>query len=154
MKNLINNKFQYFLGRYIMPINGTDDEWTELNINERKIYQNKKCSGLFKENGKYIYKHAIMWNLKEKNHKFNGIVYIDTKNFEKIGSAHYVKCFPFIPKTFYIDIELIPITKEEAEEKKLDYVKDDLDKLYIKVIKDPSQLNEVFNKLYIKKQKE
>lgn len=133
-------------------ITGNDDEWEVLDIGERKIYQNKKCSGLFKENEKCIYKHAIMWNLKEKNHKFNGMVYVDTKNFEMIGSGHYVKSFPFVPKTFYIDVELIPITKEKVEEKKLDYVKDDLGNLYIKVIKDPGQLDEVF-KFYNKKLK-
>ena len=80
---------------------------------------------------------------------FTGRVYIDDKNFELIGSSQFVK-FPFEPKTFYIDVVRVPISKEEAEKRNLHYTEDEFDGCYYTILKDPKQLDKVF-KYYDKK---
>ena len=66
------------------------------------------------------------------------------KNFELIGSSQFVK-FPFEPKTFYIDVVRVPISKEEAEQRNLHYIEDGFGGCYYPVLKDPKQLDKVFN---------
>jgi len=60
--------------------------------------------------------------------------------------------FPFKPKTFYIDVVRVPITKEEAEKRRLyySYNEDGTDGCYCTILKDPKQLYKVF-KYYIGK---
>lgn len=77
----------------IAPIQGTDDEWADV---DNGIFQNKRLSSVFKkEGGKPYYLDAVIW--KEKNGAcFSGQV-------EGISSRQFIK-FPFYPKRFYIDV--------------------------------------------------
>ncbi len=126
---------------------GNDEEWSVIQFD---LFQNKRCTALFKNpiTKKCNYLGAIVW--KDEN-SFTGSVYKDKINFELITSSQFVT-FPFQPKTFYIEVKRIYITKEEAESKNLNYLEDTDDnyhhnqgvKYYYYVIKDSSKLDEVF----------
>ena len=136
----------------ICDVTGHENEWVdiaEMNSGE-PMWQNRRCSGLFKyPNEKCSYVDAIVWKGDEEYDTFTGRVYIDDKNFELIGSSQYVK-FPFKPKTFYIDVVRVPISKEEAEERKMHFIENEKDDCYYTILKDPTQLEKVF-KYYDKK---
>jgi hypothetical protein len=136
----------------ICDVTGHENEWvdiTEMNSGE-SMWQNRRCSRLFKyPNEKCSYVDAIVWKGEEEYDTFTGRVYIDDKNFELIGSSQFVK-FPFKPKTFYIDVVRVPITKEEAESKKMHYIEGNFNECYYTILKDPTQLEKVF-KYYDKK---
>ena len=135
----------------ICPVTGIDEEWvniTEMN-GGNPIWQNSRCSALFKyPDGKCSYCDAIVWKGEEYWDTFTGRVYIDDKDFELIASSQYVK-FPFKPKTFYLDVIRIPITKAEAERKNMHFIEDN-NKCYYTILKNPKQLEKVF-KYYDKK---
>lgn len=136
----------------ICDVTGHEKEWVDISewSMGKTIWQNSRCSGLFKySNGKCSYNDAIVWKGKEDWDTFTGRVYIDDKHFELIGSGQYAK-FPFKPKTFYIDVIRVPINEEEAEKRKLHYIKDSFNKCYYTILKNPNQLNKVF-KYYDKK---
>jgi hypothetical protein len=136
----------------ICDVTGHESEWRDVTgIGNTIKYQNSRCSALFKNGieSKAHYLDAIVWKGKESWDTFTGRVYIDDKNFELIGSSQFVK-FPFKPKTFYIDVINIPITKEEAKSKNLHYIEDDNNQFYYTILKDPKQLIKVF-KYYNKK---
>lgn len=105
------------LQKTISPIMGTDDEWNDVSkmSDEPKgtIYQNNRDGGVFKEvrNGKekYYYIDAIINVIIDYN--VWGSFWLSredcltgNKNL-MIGSIGYIKSFPFIPKTFYIDVQ-------------------------------------------------
>ena len=138
----------------ICDVTGHESEWSDVSAmgdGSEPYYQNKRCSALFQdknsENPPY-YLDAIIWKGKENWDTFTGRVYIDDKDFELIGSSQFVK-LPFKPKRFYIDVVRVPITKEEAESRKLHYIEGD-NECYYTILKDPKQLDAVF-KYYIKK---
>ena len=137
----------------ICDITGHESEWgdvSDASIGET-LWQNLRCSGIFKRiDGKASYIYAIVWRGEEDWDTFTGRVYIDDKDFELIGSSQYVR-FPFKPKTFYVDVVRVPITKEDAETKGLHYIEDGFGDCYYTILKDPSQLDDVF-KYYDKKQ--
>jgi hypothetical protein len=137
----------------ICSITGVDEEWVnvrEVSQEDEMMYQNKRCSALFKsKSGKCWYLDAIVWNGEEEHDTFTGHVYVDDKNFELIGSCQYVR-LPFNPETFYIDVVYVPITKEEAEKRKMHYIEDGDGKCHYSVVKDTNQLAKVF-KYYDKK---
>ena len=113
------------------------------------VYQNKRCSALFKngKNAKAHYLDAIVWKGEEEWDKFTGSVYTyGTKGggYELITSRQHVKEFPFKPKTFYIDVVQIPISKEKAEQRNLHYIEDSFGECYYTIVKDPKQLEKVF----------
>jgi hypothetical protein len=85
-----------------------------------------------------------VWQGEESWDTFTGRVYIDDKEFELISTSQYVKSFPFKPKTFYIDVIRIPITKKEAEERGMHYIEDGFKECYYTILKDPTQLTPVF----------
>lgn len=130
----------------IVGINNGWEQWidiTEMNCGEL-MYQNSRCSGLFKYgDGKCSYVDAIVWKGEEKWDTFTGSVYIDNVNFEMIGSMQNVR-FPFSPKTFYIDVVRVPISKEEAESKNMHYIEDGNGDCYYSVVKNKKQLEKVF----------
>lgn len=136
----------------ICDVMGHETEWVdiaEMNDGET-LYQNARCGGLFKyQNGKCSYNDAIVWKGVEDWDTFTGRVYIDDKDFELIGSSQYAR-FPFKPKTFYIDVVRVPITKEEGESRNLHYIEDGSKECYYVILKDPTQLDKVF-KYYDKK---
>ena len=85
------------LQKPISPIYNTSDEWMEVDGNG--MYQNNRCYALFKDgkNGRPYYLDAIVWSGEEEYDTFTGKV-------EGYYSRQYVKEFPFVPKTFYIDV--------------------------------------------------
>ncbi len=118
----------------IAPLTGEDSEWSDVS-DSKTMYQNKRCSALFKDgkDAKPYYIDAIVkrtpngscwsgsfWLSKED--------YLSGDNDLKIGTKAYVRSFPFEPKTFYIDV-----IEEE--------VKPDDWEMYLK---DPKQLEEAF----------
>ena len=133
----------------ICPVTGIDEEWVDVTemSGGTFLYQNKRCSGLFKYgDGKCSYVDAIVWKGVEDWDTFTGRVYVDNEKFELIGSSQYVR-FPFKPKTFYIDVIRIPITKEDAVKggsMGLHYIEDGAGECYYSVLKDPKQLEKVW----------
>lgn len=102
------------------------------------------------DNTGYAPKNMTFGIFKEEEYDtFTDRVYIDDKDFELIGSSQFVK-FPFKPKTFYIDVVRVPISKEEAEKRDLHYIEDGFNECYYTILKDPKQLDKVF-KYYDKK---
>lgn len=136
----------------ICDVTGHETEWVDVSeISDGEIlWQNSRCSGLFKyPDGKLSYVDAIVWKGEEDWGTFTGRVYIDEKDFELIGSSQFAK-LPFKPKTFYIDVVRVPITKEEAESRNLHYIEDGFNECYYTILKDTKQLDKVF-KYYDKK---
>lgn len=135
------------LQKPICPVTGISEEWVnirEVSEEDEIMYQNKRCSALFKsKSGKCWYVDAIVWKGEEEYDTFTGSVYVDDKNFELIGSSQYVR-LPFKPKTFYIDVVRVPIAKKEAEERKMHFIENEKDDCYYTILKDPKQLDRVF----------
>jgi len=135
----------------ICDVTGHESEWVEISqYMGETMWQNARCGGLFKySNGKCSYNDAIVWKGVEDWDTFTGSVYVDELAFELVRSSQFVK-FPFKPKTFYIDVVRVPITKEDAESRNLHYIEDGFNKCYYTILKDPTQLDKVF-KYYDKK---
>jgi len=131
----------------ICDVTGHKNEWVHIGTmsDGSIVYQNSRCSALFKSgaDAKAYYLDAIVWKGEENWDAFTGSVYIDDKDFELINSRQYVK-FPFKPKTFYIDVIRIPITKKDAEERNLHYIEDISNECYYTILKNPKQLTMVF----------
>jgi len=131
----------------ICDVTGHENEWVDVSeMGDGSImYQNSRCSALFKDGikSKAYYLDAIVWKGVEEYDTFTGGVYIDDKDFEFIRSSQFVK-FPFKPKTFYIDVVRVPISKEEAEQRDLHYIEDGNKECYYTILKDPKQLDKVF----------
>lgn len=110
------------LQKPICDVTGHENEWVDVSeaCGGNVTYQNSRCSALFKDG-----------------------VESDDKNFELIRSGQFVR-FPFKPKTFYIDVVRVPISKEEAEKRELHYIEDGFNECYYTILKDPKQLDEVF----------
>lgn len=95
----------------ICPIMNYEQEWEQVareEITELPIYQNKRCSALFKVSkiGMPYYLDAIVWKDVINDNTFTGKV-------NNINSAQFVKEFPFTPKTFYIDVNQIPLREKD-----------------------------------------
>lgn len=145
----------------ICDVTGHENEWGEPfesgKSKDITCRQNSRCSALFLETTHFVsgdvsrayYLDAIVWKGEEEYDTFTGSVYIDDRSFELIGSSQFVN-FPFKPKTFYIDVVRVPISKEEAESKNMHYIEDGFNKCYYTILKDPKQLEKVF-KYYDKK---
>lgn len=113
----------------ICPITGVDEEWInvrDISNEDEMMYQNKRCSALFKsKSGKCWYVDAIVKKVVQTGQCFSGAFWLSREDYlagdktKKIGCAHYVKSFPFTPKTFYIDV-----VEEEAKDDWEMYVKD------------------------------
>jgi hypothetical protein len=133
----------------ITPIMGTEDEWVACTDN---VYQNNRCSALFKEgkDGAPYYLDAIVWQGEESYDTFTGQV-------DKYRSRQYIKEFPFIPKTFYVNVikEVLPDdwTEEPFIEGNETYDMKEYEETGVKnwkknnyryKIKDENQMKEVF----------
>ena len=119
------------------PITGKDEEWNSMDYGDGIEYQNKRSSGLFKDsNGKVTYVSSIV-KRSPNGTTWTGPLYLTRedaiKDVNVIRSSQEIKGFPFVPKTFYIDV-----IEEEVE-------KDD----WVMYCKDKSQLDEVWE--YYKK---
>jgi hypothetical protein len=132
------------LGEGIM---GTDDEWSDCSVYEDAeegtgTFQNKRLSSVFKEGkeGKPYYLDAIVWIPEGKDYGFTGRVSITEGSEEQIGCMHYIKSFPFAPKTF-------KITVHEKEYRKLEdgsLVEEEGGGWWESWLADPKQLDEVW----------
>jgi len=128
----------------ICPITGVDEEWAnvrDVSDDAEMKYQNKRCSALFKsENGKCWYVDAIVKKVVQTGHCFHGSFWLSREDYlsgdtsKKITCSHYVKSFPFTPKTFYIDVIEEEVAKDNWE-------------MYLK---DPKQLEKVWKYYDIK----
>ena len=69
---------------------------------------------------------AIVKKVVQTGQCFSGAFWLSKEDYlagdktKKIGCAHYVKSFPFTPKTFYIDVIEEEVAKDDWEM----YVKD------------------------------
>ena len=122
----------------LCPIMCTDDEWTDHTFSERDTYQNKRLSSVFKDgkDGKPYYLDAIVWK-GENGCCFTGCV-------EEFSSSQEIK-LPFTPKTFYIDV----LETEWSDETEM--IEKEGGGWWTSVIKDRSQLDEVFEYYNYKK---
>lgn len=116
----------------LMEITGEDEEWGYLGYDDEMMYQNKRCSGMFKyKDGTVTYSSGIV-KVCPDGSKWTGPLFLSREDaingVNRIRSCQIVKEFPFSPKTFYIDV-----IEEEVE-------KDD----WIMWAKDPQQLEEVW----------
>jgi len=113
----------------ITPVTGIDDEWNDVSkeMGGNITYQNNRESAIFKdEDNKPYYLDSIIFK-EEDGVCFSGSAFLS--NGERLRSSHYIKKFPFEPKTFYIDV----IKKETGPDEWESYVKDE------------KQLDEVFD---------
>lgn len=125
------------LQKPICPITGVDEEWNlvrDVSDDDEMMYQNKRCSALFKsKNGKCWYLDAIVKKTEDAG-CWSGSLWASKEDYlsgdksKKIRCSQYVKSFPFEPKTFYIDVIVEEVAKDDWE-------------MYCK---DPKQLDEVF----------
>lgn len=122
----------------LTPLTGEEDEWTDVSTlnNGEPVFQNNRDSRVFKDgkDGKAYFIEAIVFD-GDIGGRFTGNV---TLNGLHIGSKQYIKEFPFIPKTFYVDV--IDHRFKDKEEKQPDANGD----WWSHSIKDEKQLNEVF----------
>ena len=107
----------------LMDITGKDEEWVEVTYDEnRKLYQNKRCSSLFKdeENGRAYNIDAII-KRDQKGITWSGYAWLSEDDYKSgdrnkmIGKKGYIKSFPFKPKTFVIDVKDIEVEKDDWE---------------------------------------
>lgn len=84
----------------LTPLFGDDDEWEDVTKEGQSetVHQNLRLAPLFKINGKADYLNAIIWRSNDKiwagNAWHNGIEY----------SSNRMVSFPFIPRTFYVEV--------------------------------------------------
>jgi hypothetical protein len=120
----------------LTPITGSDAEWGEPKKTEdgQTYFQNSRCSALFKDekNGRPYYIHGIV-KRDQNGGYWSGRAWESEEDYKTgdrekmVGINTYVKSFPFVPKTFYIDVRDVEITKDDWES----------------FVSDPSQLDEV-----------
>lgn len=110
MSEIVNNAM---LMKPLGPITGIDCEWVDVND---EFFQNNRECAVFKnkETKKSHYLDAIVWSGKEEWDTFTGQV-------EDIHSSQNIS-FPFVPKTFYIDV--VKIYQDEAGEEYTYKIKD------------------------------
>lgn len=99
----------------ICPITGIDVEWNDIaEMNGGvSMYQNNRCSAIFKhgKEDRAYYIDAIVFKSQDGN------TFTSMGGVEGIGSAQYIRSFPFDPKTFYIDVISTEIRKDDWEHK-------------------------------------
>jgi len=126
----------------LSPLTGEDSEWGEtLEEDGKKYTPNLRDSGVFKdEDGVEYFNKAIVWSDSANYQRFTGKV-------EEFTSQQKIKGFPMLPKTFYIDVELVDCEENtiyddeqliDVEGKKMVY--------RIKNKKDLDQVFEFYNK--------
>lgn len=105
----------------LTPILGTDDEW----IKTEEYLQNKRCPALFKTHESVcIYSEAIVF-VDDTGSTWTGSCWLNSSDCETgdkskmLPSSLQITKFPFVPKTFYINVvnfeigdEIYPIVKD------------------------------------------
>lgn len=139
----------------LAPVMNTPEEWylpCQNSLECIQLYQNNRCSALFKKgiDGVPYYLDAIVWQGEDEYDSFTGTV-------ETYASVNYVKSFPWIPKTFRIDVYKEQLPEDWNEEPFIEgseiYNIDEFERTGVKNwhknnyryhIKDTNQLGEVF----------
>lgn len=136
VRNLFNKLADY---KPLKPITCEDSEWGDA-IDENNTYQNKRCSSIFKKgkNGKPYYLDAIVFR-GENGSCFTGSS-VKLKNGSKLKSRQFIN-LPFIPKTFYVDVNETEYYKNKKTGK---LVKKVGGGWWESTVKDESQLKEIF----------
>lgn len=106
----------------ITPIYNDENEWNEVAFDVFEIYQNNRCSSIFK-NGKYnkayyldaIFTRTAQGDISSSSFWLNKEDCLIGDINLKIKSYGYIKSFPFKPKTFYIDVIEEEITPNNFE---------------------------------------
>lgn len=124
----------------ITPLTGEDSEWGDVTkyVGGKTIFQNNRDGRVFKDekDGKAYFIEAIVFD-GDIGGRFTGSGIL-THNGENIGSIQYIKEFPFVPKTFYVDV--IDHRWADKDEKTPDKDGD----WWTHSIKDEKQLDKVF----------
>lgn len=142
----------------LSPLTGEDDEWNDItfyhgekhNPKKPKLYQNKRDSGVFKnEDGTCNYVTAIVFQGEDRWDRFTGSV-------AGIGSSQKIKEFPFMPKTFFLDVYREPYDANNPKHQNSQDVISCQSGDMVYFIKDEKQLETIFeyyDKLEMKKSK-
>lgn len=124
----------------ICPITGIDEEWNDIGVSLNRSeptdeYQNNRLSSIFKKgkDGRAYFLDAIVWQGEDDYDTFTGSI-------NGVSSRQYIKSFPFEPKTFYVNV-VRDFNVEGLEEKEI--IETGLGR-YVYKLKDPTQLEEVF----------
>ena len=125
-------------------IENIDEEWNDCSDmggdteESKRMFQNRRLSSVFKDgkDGRPYYLDGIIFK-GNNDITFTGNS-VKMPDGSKLGSANYIKKFPFEPKSFVIDV--IETEWADKEEK----VKKEGGGWWTSVIKDPSQLDEVW----------
>ena len=130
--NVLAQTIKAALGFQILsPLDGSKKEWGEKKEN---VYPNLRDSGVFKdEEGTAYYNKAIVWIDPVNEQKFTGTV-------NGVTSFQKIKEFPFMPKSFYIEVELTDYTDEYKDDPVVDFQ----GKKLVYVIKNKKDLEQVF----------
>lgn len=124
-ENIISKIRDLCLFKPLAPLTGFDEEWGEVSFFEesgKTWFQNKRLSALFKEgnDGKPYYIDALI-KRDEKGVCWSGMAWLSEEDYRSgdrskmIGKRGYVKSFPFTPKTFYMDVRDVEVTKDDWE---------------------------------------
>lgn len=138
--SVIAQTIKAVLGFQILsPLTGSDDEWNDISeIHGSSLWQNNRDSAVFKNaDGTCSYSNAIVWVGQDEWDRFTG-------SLNGIGSLHYIKEFPFMPKTFYVNVQRELYDPNNPEHEQYNKV-DTGHGLMVYKITDPTQLEQVFN---------
>ena len=122
----------------LSPLEGTDEEWRLLD-KDTNLKQNIRDTAVFKEStGECVYSNSIVWITKENTDRFIGVI-------DGVSSVNVIKSFPFMPKTFYIEVDRTESNEEDEN------AENHGDGFFVYNIKNKEDINEVFN--YYKQKK-
>lgn len=114
-KQLEEAVFKLTMGQALAPITGERWEWQEIKLQgkieglEVVAYNIRNPDILKVEGGRVLYTEAIKWKSQQSNEYLG---YAWTPKGEPIGSAHFVKAFPFYPETLVYDVITYQPNKE------------------------------------------
>jgi hypothetical protein len=128
---------QLLLYNPITDVTGIDSEWvdvTEYNGGQL-LYQNKRCSALFKSDDEGLYYlDAIAFKDTINKYSFTGTV-------RGLCSRQCIKGFPFVPKTFHVEVEEVPYNSDIHD----DYYENSGVKTAYNIISGSDTLDEIFD---------
>lgn len=151
INNTINKLFLY---ENLGKLHGTDDEWEEIDLevdsNKLKLFKNKRninVSKLGDDNNKAMYDNAVKFRtiVGDSKYTLQNLYYADGLN-----SSLFIKEFPFIPKTFYVDVEKYytnNLTDEYDYRNK--YHSDDCGIFIYKIVGNVEEIKKDISKYYI-----
>ena len=138
----------------ISPITGIDEEWNNISDSNEILFQNKRCSGLFKHSDNSVKYIDSIIKKTQNGQCYCGSFWLNKNDYLTgnrdlmINSSQEIKGFPFEPKTFYIDVIEEEVGKDDFEM----FVKDiNQLKEVFKYYKMPKHLNKYFREEKLKR---